>query len=86
MSNQRCPKCGGYSYDSNDNCINCGYTIPTAKPPAWWGSKDFHGSGNKEINHKLKHEDTIIEKVTTEDKHHIDNVIELLLCPYCKEK
>lgn len=37
----RCPKCGGYSFDSDDRCLNCGYTPPAPKPPAWWGSKQW---------------------------------------------
>jgi len=34
----RCPQCGGYSFDSEDRCLNCGYKISfDAKPPPWWG-------------------------------------------------
>lgn len=35
----RCPQCGGYSFDSEDRCLNCGYKISfNAKPPSWWSS------------------------------------------------
>lgn len=35
----RCPQCGGYSFDSEDRCLNCGYKMSfDAKPPSWWGS------------------------------------------------
>lgn len=37
----RCPKCGGYSFDSDDRCLNCGYTPPKAKPPACWGGPSW---------------------------------------------
>lgn len=38
----RCPECGGYSFDSDDRCLNCGHTISfKPKPPPWWGTKDW---------------------------------------------
>jgi hypothetical protein len=79
----RCPKCGGYSFDSEGRCLGpkCGHVISTGKPPSWWGGKDFsvhrrspkdRGKGNKEGHPNHDRGDV--------------SPPELKDCPYCKHK
>lgn len=44
----RCPKCGGYSFNNDDQCMNCkcGYVIPPPKRPLGWESKDYKASSS----------------------------------------
>jgi len=78
----RCPNCGGYGFDWEDRCTNCGYSVPSQKPPAWWGRKDFQ-CPDKTPEHG--------EKV--ENEHHRDSTDsseasepELHDCPHCRER
>ena len=88
MSNQRCPKCGGYSWDDKDRCFNCGYCIENSHPPAWWGSKNFHGSGYKNQRHIIKDSnlERIVHSYSIEIKYPVKDVPELIECPICKNK
>lgn len=81
----RCPKCGGYRFDSDDKCLNCGYTIPVAKPPAWWASKDFQSpmssdTPNSEGGESKDEHSPIYDNLTSNTPPELD------ICPCCKEK
>ncbi len=40
---RRCPRCGGYEWDSQDRCLGkgCGYEAKPSGSPGWWGGKDW---------------------------------------------
>lgn len=67
----RCPKCGGYSFDSDDRCLNCGYVISSkVKPPSWWGSRALRKSTTTSVP---KNEAAIVHPP------------KLSICPNCQE-
>jgi len=68
----RCPKCGGYSFDSEDRCLNCGHVISSdAKPPPWWGAQA-----------SLKSSMTSASKEETANAYSA----RLTICPKCRER
>jgi len=78
----RCPKCGSYGFDCEDRCSNCGYFIPSQKPPAWWGRKDFqspektpeYGERGGEEHHPNGADWSEVSKPELHD------------CPHCRER
>lgn len=81
----RCPKCGGYSFDSDDKCLNCRYTIPIAKPPLWWGRKDFQPSMSSHV-HSVEGGESKYMHNPTYDKLTSNKPPNLETCPYCNRK
>ena len=70
----RCPKCGGYRFNSDDICLDCGYSIPITKPPAWWGAKDFQSPASSNI-------------INGKDDESSSNTSPILeICPRCNKK
>lgn len=39
----RCPRCGGYEWDSEDRCLGmgCGHHMKPAGAPVWWGGQNW---------------------------------------------
>ena len=77
----RCPKCGGYGFDWEDKCLNCGYELPRQKPPSWWEQKNFQEPGKTPFS-----EDSCADEHHDSDERPLDKTPQLLTCPYCNRE
>jgi hypothetical protein len=68
----RCPRCGGYSWDSNDYCLGCGYHAVDTEAPSWWGSQDWKNP----LKSPKKNEESLSSIPTPS----------LEICPHCHRK